>query len=421
MNMAMSQFPGRRLRIAHVTLGLDMGGQEKLLVEFAQHVDRKCFALEFLSLGSRGTLAEEIEAHSWPVTALNEPTGLRPGLVLRLARFLRRRKIDVVHTHDVRPLIYGAVAARLARVPSVVHTRHGQDSRITPRQRALVRFAARLTDRFVCVSEDSARLTIEQGVAAAKVRAIINGIDVEQFAYTGPQPRGPVVTIARLSPEKDIANLIRTAAIVAGAEPGFRLEIAGDGPCRVDLEALIDGLGLKDRVRLLGQVRDVRSLLGRASLFVLPSVSEGVSLTLLEAMARGLAVVATRVGGNPEVVVDGDTGQLVPARNPDALADAMLALLRDPERSRRMGLAGRRRVEQVFDVRRMVADYEELYRELAGRRLSAGRESNFHERDDRGLGYFVPANLRQAAADRQPHVAVGEPAPAHVYRPGQGS
>ncbi len=420
MSMVKSQSPGRRLRIAHVTLGLDMGGQEKLLVEFARHADRKRFELCFLSLGSRGTLAGEIEAHSWPVIALDEPEGLRPGLVLRLARYLRRRKIDVVHTHDVRPLIYGAVAARLARVPRVVHTRHGRDARITPRQRVLVRLAARLIDRFVCVSDDSARLSIEQGIAAAKVRAIINGIDVDRFAYTGPQPGGPVVAIARLSPEKDIANLIRAAAIVAGAESAFHLEIAGDGPCRSDLERLIADLGLTERVRLLGQIHDARALLGRAGLFVLPSLSEGISLTLLEAMARGLAVVATRVGGNPEVVADGATGLLVPARNPDALADAMLGLLHDSERSRRLGEAGRRRVEQVFDVRRMIADYEALYRELAEKDPSFRLESNLHERDDRGLGYFIPADLRQTAANRQPHAATGGAASAHVHRPGQG-
>ncbi len=419
MNMAMHRPPTRRLRIAHVTLGLDMGGQEKLLVEFARHADRARFELCVVSLGGRGPLAEDIEAQSWRVIALNESAGLRPGLVLRLARLLRRRGIDVVHTHDVRPLVYGALAGRLARVAGVVHTRHGQDSRNTPRQHRLVRLAAKLTDRFVCVSEDSARLTIGQGVAAAKVRAIINGIDVERFAYTGPQPAGPVVTIARLSPEKGITNLIRAAALVAGAEPAFRLEIAGAGPCQAEVEKLIDGLGLTERVRLLGQVRDVRTLLGRASLFVLPSLSEGISLTLLEAMARGLAVVATRVGGNPEVVADGETGLLVPARNPDALADAVLGLLRDPERGRRMGEAGRRRVERAFDVRRMVADYENLYRELAEVRPIFGRETNGHERDDRRLGYFIPTDLGQALADREPHAAAGGPASPQLHRPGQ--
>ena len=421
MSMALHRSPTQRLRIAHVTLGLDMGGQEKLLVEVARHADRARFELCVVSLGSRGPLAEDIEAHSLPVIALNEPAGLRPGLVLRLARLFRRWGIDVVHTHDVRPLVYGALAARLARVPGVVHTRHGQDTRITPRQHALVRLAARLTDRFVCVSEDSARLTIQQGIAAAKVRAIINGIDVERFAYTGPKPAGPVVTIARLSPEKDVANLIRAAAVVAGADPAFRLEIAGAGPCQSDLEKLIDSLGLKERVRLLGQVRDVRALLGRASLFVLPSLSEGISLTLMEGMARGLPVVATRVGGNPEVVTDGETGLLVPPRNPDALADAVLSLLRDPERCRRMGEAGRRRVERVFDVRRMVAEYEEFYRELAQRRPVPGRETNGHERDDRRLGYLVPADLGQTAADGEPHATAGGPSPSQLHRAGQGA
>jgi glycosyltransferase involved in cell wall biosynthesis len=360
MNAANRTLP---LRVAHVSLGLDMGGQEKLLLEFARHADRPRFALRFVSLSTRGVLAEDLESCGWPVAALEEPPGLRPGLVLRLAGLFRRWKADVVHTHDDRPLIYGVPAARLARVPCVIHTRHGQSFWITLRQTALVNFAASLTDRFVCVSEDSARLTVRHGVSAEKVGSIWNGIDVSRFAYAGPNPQGPVVTVARLSPEKDVGNLIRAAALVAQEDTGFRLVIAGDGVCLPALKQTAEELGLGEQVRFLGQVRDIPALLGTASLFVLPSLSEGVSLTLLEAMARGLPVVATCVGGNPEVVVHEETGLLVPARDPAALAQAVLRLRRDPDGCRRLGLAGRRRVESLFDIRRMVARYEALYLE----------------------------------------------------------
>jgi glycosyltransferase involved in cell wall biosynthesis len=355
--------PPSLVRVAHVTLGLDMGGLEKLLVEFARHADPSRFRLCFISLTTRGRLAKDIEAFGWPVTALEEPEGLRPGLVLRLARLFRRWRVEVIHTHDDKPLLYASLAGRLARVPRHIHTKHGQSYTITRRQIALVNLAARLTDRFVCVSRDSARLTVHQGVSPRRVSAIWNGIDLGRFAFSGATPGGPVVTVARLNPEKDIENLFRAAALAVREEPGLRLEIAGDGPCLPALKRTAAELDLEDKVRFLGEVREVPALLARASVFVLPSLSEGVSLTLLEAMARGLPVVATRVGGNPEVVVDGETGLLVPARDPAALAAGVLRLFRDPGEGRRMGAAGRMRVETHFDVRRMAARYEALYLE----------------------------------------------------------
>jgi glycosyltransferase involved in cell wall biosynthesis len=170
--------------------------------------------------------------------------------------------------------------------------------------------------------------------------------------------------VGRLSPEKDVETLLHAIAIAVRTCPVLRLEVAGDGPCRADLEQLTAELRLGDHVRFLGDVRDIPALLARASLFALPSLTEGVSLTLLEAMARGLPVVATRVGGNPEVVLDEETGLLVPARSPAELAGAVLRLWRDRGAARRMGLAARRRAEQYFDVRRMVAGYEDLYAQL---------------------------------------------------------
>jgi glycosyltransferase involved in cell wall biosynthesis len=169
------------------------------------------------------------------------------------------------------------------------------------------------------------------------------------------------VVVARLSPEKDIATLLGAVALAAREHPPLRLEIAGDGPLRAELEAEASALGIADRVTFLGEVGDVPALLWRASLLALSSRTEGIALTLLEAMARGLPVVATAVGGNPEVVEDGRTGLLVPPGDSQALARAIVELIGDPERALRMGRDGRLRVERAFDARRMVADYEALY------------------------------------------------------------
>jgi glycosyltransferase involved in cell wall biosynthesis len=283
--------------------------------------------------------------------------------VLQLARWFRRHRIDVVHTHDDRPNAHAAPAARLAGVPWVIHTRHHQGDRLRPRQALLASLVSRCNDRFVCISHDSARWAIDHGVPRGRVRTIWNGIDTQRFAYVGPTVDGPAIIVARLSPEKDVATLLRAVALAVHAEPAFRLEIAGDGPCRVELEQLAGELGLGARARFLGSVRDVAAVLARARLFVLSSLTEGISLTLLEAMARGLPVVATRVGGNVEVVAEGETGHLVPPRCPEQLAQTMLELWRGPDTGAGFGRAGRQRVEQQFDVRRMVAEYEALYQQ----------------------------------------------------------
>lgn len=366
-----------RLRITHVAAQLDVGGMEKLLVEFARHADRQRFDLRFVSLGARGALAGDLEALGWPVFALERPAGVTVGLIPRLASLFCDGETDVVHTHNSRPLIYGGPAAWLARVPGVVHTRHGRLLGRGKRLTSLFRSATRLANRIVCVSHDSARLSLREGVAPNKVRVIWNGIDVSRFDYTGPRAGSPVIMVGRLSPEKGVDTLLKAVALVVRDHPAFRLQVAGDGVCLPALREQAAGLRLNGNVDFLGERRDVPALLAQASAVVLPSYSEGISLALLEAMARGLPVVATRVGGNAEVVADGETGFVVPARSPEALADALVRLHRDPQQGRRMGEAGRRRVERHFDVRQMVREYEALYEEASrsrGRRpLAAAR------------------------------------------------
>ncbi len=354
-----------RLRVAHVTLGLDIGGQERLLVEMARHRDVARFDWTVVVLGGRGVLADALEASGVRVVALAEPAGFRVGLWRRLARMFRAEQFDVVHTHDDRPLIYAMPAAWWAGVPRRIHTQHhGRLPGISWRQGLLIRRAARCAEHFVCVSADSARYMIEQGIGKERVRTIHNGIDLTRFSFKGPSDAGPIVTVARLSPEKDVANLLRAAARVLAEQRSARFEIAGAGPCRSELLELSAELNLAEHVIFHGEVRDIPALLTRARLFVLPSQTEGISLTLLEAMARGLPSVATEVGGTPEVVEPGVSGMLVPARDPDALAQAILAIFADRERGRQMGRAGRTRVENCFDIRTMTKQYEALYAPL---------------------------------------------------------
>lgn len=350
-----------RMRVVHVTGCLDVGGQEKLLVDFARHADRDRFELRFLSLGEPGALVGEIEALGWPVEALGIGPGLHPRLLWRIARLLRNWHADVVHTHNDRPLLYATGAARLARVAGVVHTKHGRAAQNTGRQNLLAAGAARLVDHFICVSGDCARLAVEHGVPASRIGVIGNGIDLARYPFSGPCPTGPAVTVARLCPEKDFGTLLDAAALAVKAAPAFRLWIAGAGPSLPEIVQRIDRLGLGHCVRLLGPISDVPALLRQARMFVLSSISEGTPIALLEAMASGLPAAATRVGGVPDVVADGVTGLLVPPRDPPALAAALVRLHADDALTSAMAIHARRRAEGLFDVRRMVAAYEQLY------------------------------------------------------------
>ncbi len=358
-------------RVMHVSLGTQVGGMEKLLVEFAKFTDRSRFEMTFASLEKRGRIAEEINDLHWPVYDFDKQSGLRPRVVARLAWQMRKCRTQVVHTHNTSAFIYGALAAKLARVDRIIHTRHGQRFGASARETFLFRLMTNLVQRVVCVSQDARRLSQLEGVPLRRLCTIHNGIDLASFEFAGMQPYAPAVTVARLSPEKDIASLIRAIPLVLrllGADADtFSLNIVGDGAQRSALEKLAQEVVPRKRVQFLGHQHNVREMLTQASMFVLPSLTEGISLTLLEAMASGLPVVATRVGGTPEVVEDGQTGLLVSAGRPDELAKAIAHLFQNPAKAMRMGQFGRRRVEREFCVKKMIQAYEELYLSEVGR------------------------------------------------------
>lgn len=358
-------------RVAHVALQLDTGGLERLLVDFARHADRSRFDLEFISLTTRGRMADQIESLGWPVHALGLQPGVRPAMVFRLAREFRSRGVHIVHTHNTRPMLYAALAARLAGVAGVVHTRHGQRWGASARHHGLFRLASHCVNRMVCVSQESAARTAREGVARSRIRTIWNGVDTAVHEGHGPVSTGPIVFVGRLSREKNVAVLLRALPLLLERRPATRLIIAGDGPCRSELERLTEDLSLTACVTFVGEVPTPTHVMRNASLFVLPSLSEGLPITVLEAMAHGLPVVATSVGGVAEVVVDGETGFLVRSGHEKELAAAILKVLGDPCQARQLGRAGRARIETHFDIRRMVADYESQYRDL----LNPAREA----------------------------------------------
>lgn len=354
-----------RRRICHVSLGLCTGGMERLLVEFARCHDRDRYELHFVALHNLGQPAEDIRRAGCQVHLLPDRRGQPWAQWRELVGFFKTLQPDVVHTHNAYPHFYGTLAARWCRVPVVLNTRHGRRIGNTWKARTLFWLAGLLADRIVAVSEDSANLCrSEVSLPAGRVSRIWNGIDLNRFTFRGPVPEPVAISVARLSPEKDFPTLIKAVALAAEVVPDLRLRIVGDGPERPRLEQMIVELNQGSRIELLGERQDVPDLLAAAGFFATATLTEGISLTLLEAMACGLPVLATHVGGNPEIIDEGRTGFLVPSGDVDALAAGLIRMAHAQALWTEMGQAGRQRVERHFTNTLMVSSYEALYEEL---------------------------------------------------------
>jgi glycosyltransferase involved in cell wall biosynthesis len=296
--------------------------------------------------------------------------GVDPILVLRLARWLRRHRVALVHTHNRMALIYGAPAARLAGA-AVVHTKHGHNPRGGTRLVA-GNVAGRLVHAFVAVSEETAAVARRRReVDLRRLHVIPNGIELARF-HPDPAARARVRreldigadawvvgTVGRIAAEKNHALLLRAVAPLLG--PEARLVVAGDGPLLPQLTELAAGLGIAPFAHLLGVRRDVPEVLNALDVFAMSSDTEGLPLVVLEAMATGLPVVSTGVGGIPNVIEEGQTGLLVPAGDEAALRDRVAALKADPARTRRMGARAREVTVARFSAERMQRDYLALY------------------------------------------------------------
>ena len=291
---------------------------------------------------------------------------LDAATLLRLAARLRRDHVDVLHTHLSTASLIGSLAGHLAGVPTLA-TVHGLN------RRTCFMYARRI----IAVSHAVRQHLAAQGLPDSRITVIYNGVELAR--YRNPLDAEPlrarlgiptgdflIGAVGRLGPEKGHAYLIEAAALLLKREslPVWLL-IVGEGRSRHALEQTARRCGIADRVLLAGFQHDVAPYQAALDVFCLPSLKEGLSLSALEAMALGKPVIASRVGGTPEVVVDGETGVLVEPGNPEALARALAALLRDPARTRLMGAAGRARVERFFDLERTLDQIERLYREVA--------------------------------------------------------
>lgn len=307
-----------------------------------------------------------------PVSPFRDLLGL-----VELWRLCRRLRPDVLHANSSKAGVLGRLAAALAGVPVRVFTAHGWAFKASAGRSASLYLAAdrtmrRLTDAVVCVSDEELRSGLAAGTCTSDGAVVIrNGIDAGSTREAVHAERAPVrvVSVGRLAAPKDFRTLLEA---VASLERGrIRLTVLGDGPLRSELEGDVRRLGLDGAVELPGEVDDVRARLAAFDVFALSSRSEGLPISLLEASAAGLPVVASRVGGVPEVVDDGVSGFLVPAGDAGALAERLDALCDDVELRARLGRAGRERVAREFSLERSRDRHVELYRGLlAGRRAA---------------------------------------------------
>jgi glycosyltransferase involved in cell wall biosynthesis len=362
-------------RVVHVALSLDVGGTERLIIEMVKRLAPRSAAV--CCLDAPGSWATVLTDLGIPVVALHRKPGFRPSLALQLAAVAARFRANVIHCHHYSPFVYGQLAALRSPKLHVVFTEHGRLSDAPPSAKRWLanQVMGRLPGAFYAVSEDLRQHLLAEGFRPDRVGVIYNGIELG--TEPGPADREDarrrlgmveeafvIGAAGRLERVKDLGTLLEAFASVRARMPRARLVIVGGGAERLRLEQQVSALGLQRAVQFTGHRDDVRCLLPGFDVFVNSSTSEGVSLTILEAMASRLPVVATRVGGTPEVVEDGLSGVLVPARAPGQLAHAIVELASHPDRAAPMGTAGRKRVEARFSIDRMVDRYAGVYDSL---------------------------------------------------------
>jgi len=329
-----------------------------------------------------GVLEEEVKKLNVEIELLHKPAGLDFSLPFRLAKVLKRRNISLIHTHNTGAYLYGAIAAKLAKVPVIIHTEHGRDFPDKRRLMLAERILSLWTSKIIAVSHDLKNSLVEcENISPGKIIVIPNGIDLDLFqdysqeivnkkrSEMGLNPDDFIIgNIARLAPIKDHKHLIKAFKIVLREVHNAKLIIVGNGPLREELFDYSNNLGLSKKIFFLGERKDIPELLATLDVFVLSSQNEGISLTLLEAMAAKRPVVATTVGGNKEIVEDGITGYLVPPENSEKLAKAIVNVAANSKAALQMGIFARERVRQKYSLEKMVERYREVYEKCLAER-----------------------------------------------------
>ncbi len=361
----------------HVALSLDAGGLEQVVLQLIKQALALGQKASVLCLERPGLLAKQAEELGARVFCVNKPPGLTPRLVQDIEQVLRQEMPAVIHTHQIGALLYAGAAAKRAGISNVVHTEHGKHYQTSRRRQWMAWWAAKCARRFFCVSSDILREVERLKIAPRKKLAVIeNGVEVAKFAAPCDTaavrgglgiPEGVLVvgTVGRLAAIKSQDVLLKGFAKidkVGGRLP--HLVLVGNGPLENELRALSRQLGVEDRVHFAGYQADPAPFFRIMDVFALTSSSEGMPLSILEAWAAAVPVVASRVGGLPELIEDEQTGLLFDAGNESMLAMKVSGLLGDREKRRTMGCTAHHLAASRFDVSVMAKNYHRAYEEL---------------------------------------------------------
>lgn len=386
------------VRLLNVVPTLLTGGTESQFMALGRFLDPRRFDLEFACLRRWGGHADELAARHIPLIEYGVATFRSPRALVqqaRLARHIVTRRVDVVHAYSFYGNVFAVPPARIAGAPAVIASVRDLGLYLTPMQKRLQRMVCHLAD-CVLVNADAVKSwLIGEGYDESKIVVIRNGVDLARFRPAASHERlrhelgfpadAPVVcVVSRLTRQKGLEQFLEAAVIVRATHPQARFLVVGgankDHPAYWSvLTELAERLGLGDTVAFAGPRTDVPALLSASTVAVMPSLNEALSNVLLESMAAGIPVVATRVGGTPEAVVDGENGLLVPPSSAPAIADAIRRVLDDPELGARLGAAARQTVHDRFSLDRMVSDTERLYASLldAHHRVAASTNTEF--------------------------------------------
>jgi sugar transferase (PEP-CTERM/EpsH1 system associated) len=359
----------KRIHVQHVVLSLQPGGLENGVVNVVNRLSSDRFQSSICCLKHAGEFAARLSVGT-SVYEMGSQGGINPWLPFRLARLFRKTRPDIVHTRNAESFYYGFLGAKLAGIRCVVHSEHGRAFDDRAIRFRVQRWFSAHTQAVCAVSERLKRdLAVNIRIPEQSIQVLYNGVDLERFSSgdraTVRRQMGlgeaevVIGSVGRLVPVKNYPLLLR--AVAALGRENVLTVLVGAGPQRAALEALAKSLGIDHRVRFLGHRDDITSLLAAMDIFALPSISEGMSNTLLEAMAVGVASVASDVGGNPEIVSHGREGYLFASGDEVALAGYLQRLCADADLRRSFGETGRARVKRDFSMQAMIQRYENLY------------------------------------------------------------
>ena len=365
----------KKIYVLHLMEDLKIGGAERVIADISEGLGRKDFEVSVWCITDGGEIAEELKENGVEVKILGIHSYYNPFKILKLSRLLRKAKPDIVHTHGYFASVIGRIAAKIAGVLVIINHVHSTYWDYKKRNFRMEKLLSRFTHKIICCSKAVEDFVSSQDVIKPeKTLVIYNGVAESRFsssknassvkAQLGIDSGDRVVgTVSSLAPHKGHEYLFQAAPLVLRASAHAKFLIVGDGILQDKLKEQVKDLSLSSAVIFTGTRKDIPEILSAVDVFVLPSSSrEGLGISIIEAMAAEKPVVATDIGGIPEVVQNGETGLLVPPRDPEALAHAVIDLFQNPGKAEEMGRQGRIKFKQELTNKRMLREVENLYK-----------------------------------------------------------